>query len=115
MASVAAALAVLLTACGSRQPADDLTISTKVKIELLSDPRLGAMRVNVSTLNGVVTLSGTVDSPADVERAAAAAKRVAGVRGVKSELRYQQQLPATSYQLPVTSFQLEATSVSAER
>lgn len=78
---------MLFGACGPRHPADDLTISTKVKIELVSDAQLGALRLAVSTLNGVVTLSGTVNSPLDVERAEAAARRVSGVRGVKSELK----------------------------
>jgi hypothetical protein len=76
-----------LTACATRQPADDLTISTRVKIELLADPQLGALRLEVSTLNGIVTLSGTVQSQADADRAAAAARRVPGVRGVKPELK----------------------------
>ena len=77
----------LLSACAPHAPADDLTISTKVKIELLADPRLGAMRLQASTLNGIVTLSGTVPTDADVDRAVAAAKRVPGVRSVKSELK----------------------------
>jgi len=80
-------LVAILAACAPRQPADDLTISTKVKVELIADPRLGAMRIQTSTLDGVVTLSGTVPSQADVDRATAAAKRVPGVRGVKSELK----------------------------
>ena len=84
-----AALMVLLATagCAPRRPADDLTISTRVKIELLADPQLGAASLAASTLNGVVTLSGTVRSQADADRAAAAAKRVAGVRSVKSELK----------------------------
>src|SRR5262249_42583538 len=86
---------LLLTACVPHQPADDLTISTKVKIELLADPALGPLRLDVSTLNGIVTLSGTVPSQADADRAMAAAKRVAGVRGVKSELKTP--LSATSF------------------
>ena len=81
------AFVLLLSACAPRQPADDLTITTKVKIELLADPVLGAMRLDPSTLNGIVTLSGTVPTQADVDRALAAARRVAGVRGVKSELK----------------------------
>ena len=58
-----------------------------MKIELLSDAELGALRLQVSTLDGVVTLAGTVPSAADVDRATAAARRVHGVRGVKSELK----------------------------
>ena len=80
-------LLAMLSACAPHAPADDLTISTKVKIELIADPRLGALRLQASTLNGVVTLSGTVPSQADVDRATAAAKRVPGVRDVKSELK----------------------------
>ena len=79
-----------IPACAPRHPADDLTISTKVKIELLADPTLGALRLDVSTLNGVVTLSGTVPSPSDAARAVAAAKRAPGVRDVKSALKIQQ-------------------------
>lgn len=84
---LAAVALLLLTACAPHAPADDLTISTQVKIELLADPELGARRLDVSTLDGIVTLSGTVASPADADRAAAMAKRVHGVRGVKSELK----------------------------
>ena len=80
-------LAALLSACAPRRLADDLTISTKVKIELLADPALGALRLDVSTLNGVVTLSGAVPTLMDADRAVAAAKRVHGVRGTKSELK----------------------------
>jgi hypothetical protein len=81
------ALLLLLAACAPRHPADDLTISTKVKIELLADPTLGALRLDVSTLNGIVTLSGAVPSQADADRAVTAARRVAGVRGVMSSLK----------------------------
>jgi osmotically-inducible protein OsmY len=77
----------LLSGCGPSRPADDFTTSTKVKIELLADPDLSTMRLDVSTLNGVVTLAGTVRSQADVDRAVAAAKKVSGVRAVKSELK----------------------------
>ena len=82
-----ALLLLLVSACAPHAPADDLTISTQVKIELLADAELGARRLDVSTLNGVVTISGTVASAADAARAAAMAKRVHGVRGVKSELK----------------------------
>jgi len=81
-------IAVLLfAACAPRPPADDLTLSTTVKIALLGDAQLGARRLDVSTLNGVVTLSGTVGSQAEADRAVAAAKHVARVRSVTSELK----------------------------
>ena len=81
------ALIVLLAACAPHHPVDDLTLSTQVKIELLQDPTLGAARLDVSTLNGVVTLSGTVPSQTDADRAIAAARHVHGVHGVKSDVK----------------------------
>jgi osmotically-inducible protein OsmY len=81
------ALVLALTGCAPSQPADDLTISTRVKIELLADPALGALRLDTSTLNGIVTLTGSVPSQNEADRAIAAAKRVPGVRGVKPELK----------------------------
>ena len=78
---------LLVGACAPSRPVDDFTLSTKVKIELLADRELGALRLNASTLEGVVTLSGTVPSQADADRAIAAAKHVPGVRAVKSELK----------------------------
>ena len=74
-------LVLLLAACAPHQPADDLTISTKVKIEMLADPALGALRLNASTLNGIVTLSGTVPRrPMPI--GPSPPRRVSGVRGV---------------------------------
>jgi hypothetical protein len=80
-------LVALLTGCAAHRPADDLTLSTQVKIEMLADREIGALRLQASTLNGVVTLSGDVPSQADADRAVAAARRVHGVRAVKSELK----------------------------
>ena len=82
-------LALVLTACGATTSAtrDDASISTRVKIALLNDPQVGAMRIDARTFQGVVTLSGTVKSQADIDQAIAAARRVKGVRDVKSELK----------------------------
>src|SRR6478752_6479391 len=80
-------LVALLAGCAPHHPADDFTLSTNVKIELLADRELGALRLQASTLNGVVSLSGEVPTQAAADRAVAAAKRVPGVRDVKSELK----------------------------
>ena len=64
-----------------------MTLSTLVKIELLADPELANLRLETRTAQGVVTLSGTVRSQADLEKAVALARRVKGVRDVKSELK----------------------------
>jgi osmotically-inducible protein OsmY len=45
------------------------------------------MRLDVKTFQGVVTLSGTVNSQADVDAAVAAARKIQGVREVKAELK----------------------------
>jgi osmotically-inducible protein OsmY len=76
---------------------DDLTISTQVKIALIADPRLGEFRIDAATLHGVVTLQGMVPSQADVDEAIAVARKVRGVKDVKSELK------VGSYQLPASS------------
>jgi hyperosmotically inducible protein len=62
-----------------------------VKIALLNDARVGGLRLEVKTVQGVVTLSGTVRSDADAQQAMAVAKKIRGVRAVKSELKIQPQ------------------------
>jgi len=82
-------LLLLLTACGATTSAthDDASVSTRVKIALLNDPQVAPFRIDAKTFQGVVTLSGTVKSQSDVDQAIAAARRVKGVKDVKSELR----------------------------
>lgn len=82
-------LIVLLSACGATtsRTTDDATTTTRVKIALLNDARVGGLRLAVTTFQGVVTLSGTVKTPADEQAAISAARRIDGVRDVKSELK----------------------------
>jgi len=86
-------LVLLLSACAARtsRTADDLTTTTEVKIALLSDARVGGLRLDVKTSQGMVTLSGTVKSDAEARQAEAVARKVRGVRGVTSELKIQPQ------------------------
>jgi hyperosmotically inducible protein len=83
------AAALLLPACGAttRATKDDASISTQVKIALLNDPQVGALRLDARTSQGVVTLSGTVRSRAEADAAIGATRRVAGARQVASELK----------------------------
>jgi hyperosmotically inducible periplasmic protein len=84
-----------LTACESTkgrestagQYIDDATITTKVKAALAKDPDVKAYQVNVETSNGVVQLSGFVDSETNVRRAVQLAQDVSGVRSVKNDIR----------------------------
>ena len=82
-------LTLLLAGCGAATSGtkDDQTIATRVKIALLNDPRVGPQRLDARAFQGVVTLSGTVRSQADVDAAIAAARRVPGARSVKSDLK----------------------------
>jgi len=65
----------------------DTTLTTKVKAALIREKNLNAMDVNVETRNGVVQLSGFVDSAVQQERAAQVAQKVEGVKEVKNDLR----------------------------
>jgi hyperosmotically inducible protein len=82
-------LVLLVSGCAAKSSAttDDASISTRVKIALLNDPQVGSLRLDAKTFQGVVTLSGTVRSQAEVDQAIAAARKIRGVREVKSELR----------------------------
>ena len=88
-----AILILLLTACGATtsRTTDDPTITTSVKIALLNDAQVGALRLDTKTFQGVVTLSGVVRTPAQEQQAVAVARRVSGVRDVKSALTIQPQ------------------------
>jgi hyperosmotically inducible periplasmic protein len=66
---------------------DDATISARVTTALLNDTQVAATRINVNTVNGVVTMSGTVKSQADEARAIQLARQTNGVKDVKSILQ----------------------------
>ena len=82
---------LLLGGCGSTVAAtvEDPRITTSVKIVLLNDPVIGPARIDVMTVNGVVTLSGRVKSKDEEAKAVALARSVKGVRDVKSVLQAQ--------------------------
>jgi hyperosmotically inducible protein len=85
-----AMLAPLATAgCGKSvgETIDDATITTRVKTALLNDPDVGGMRIDVDTTVGVVTLSGVVKSKDEEAKAIAIARRIGGVKDVKSTLQ----------------------------
>ena len=66
----------------SHQPATDTWITTKVKAELASTEGVKSMDVDVKTVDGVVTLTGTLATPLAVKKAIAAAESVKGVKKV---------------------------------
>lgn len=65
----------------------DTVITTKVKADIFKEPALKSMAIHVETQDGVVMLSGFVDTAADAERAATLARGVNGVADVKSAIK----------------------------
>ncbi len=65
---------------------DDATITSRVKSEILGDPHLKVLQVNVETMQGTVQLSGFVDSWKNEHRAVGIARHVPGVKDVKDDL-----------------------------
>lgn len=65
----------------------DSVITTKVKADLLREKDLKSTGIHVETVNGVVMLSGFVDSRSEADRAVRVAKGVKGVTEVKSAVK----------------------------
>lgn len=65
---------------------DDMSITTSVSAGLAKDPDLSALKINVSTQDGAVTLNGSAPTEASRERAGSIAKTVNGVRRVENKL-----------------------------
>ncbi|MCM2265275.1 MAG: BON domain-containing protein [Desulfuromonadales bacterium] len=65
---------------------DDTVITTKVKAAIFDDTSLKTLQINVETRNGVVQLSGFVDTAQNVTRAAEVARTVKGVISVRNDL-----------------------------
>jgi hyperosmotically inducible protein len=65
---------------------DDSVLTAKVKTALITSPDTKAHQINVETKQGVVQMSGFVDSAAAKAAATTVAKSVTGVKGVKNEL-----------------------------
>lgn len=65
---------------------DDSVITGKVKAALVADPTTKAHQISVETFQGVVQLSGFVDSKEARSRATQVAQQVDGVKDVKNDL-----------------------------
>lgn len=67
--------------------AGDTATTSEIKAKLLADDVVPSRKVKVETTDGVVQLSGTVDSQAQSERAESIAKAIEGVKSVKNDLK----------------------------
>lgn len=61
---------------------DDAGITTKVKSKFLGDTNVPGLKIDVDTKDGVVTLTGTVATAAEKQRAVELAKTTDGVKSV---------------------------------
>ena len=66
--------------------AEDAAIGAKVKAKLAADPEVAALHIDVDTLDGVVTLSGRVESAAVRDEADKLTRGTEGVRAVVNNL-----------------------------
>jgi hyperosmotically inducible protein len=82
-------LPLSFSACGKTvgETIDDATITARVKTALLNDPQVGAMKIDVDTTQGVVTMSGIVKNKTEETRAIELARKTPGVKDVKSTLQ----------------------------
>jgi osmotically-inducible protein OsmY len=80
---------MVFAACGKSvsDTIDDATITTRVKTSFVNDPVVGAMRIDVDTFKGVVTLSGRAKSKEEEQKAIELARKIRGVVDVKSTLQ----------------------------
>ena len=71
--------------------ATDDGISTRVKTNLSADQALKTAQIEVGVQKKIVTLSGTVDTPAVKEQAVAVARRTDGVTDVVDQMTVREQ------------------------
>jgi len=64
----------------------DATITTKINAALAADEKLSALKINVDTAQGRVTLSGTAPDATSRDRATMLASVVEGVKSVDNRL-----------------------------
>lgn len=68
------------------QYVDDSVITSKVKTAIFDESTLKTLQINVKTYNGVVQLSGFVDSAQSVKKAGEVARGVKDVVSVENDL-----------------------------
>ena len=101
-----AAVTLALGAAGCGESNSDEAITGRVKTAISSEPALKGTKVSVSTSEKVVHLSGTVKSRAERAMLIAAARKVEGVKAVKTDVVVTQQTAAVkTHKKPVAKAQ----------
>lgn len=85
------------------QTMDDGVITTKILGKYVQDPNLSPLKIGVSTSNGMVVISGSVNTDEDFKQAIMLAQSVDGVKNVNAE-----QLKIMSGSDPVTDMLITA-------
>lgn len=93
--SIVAVCVCLLVLAGAacQSGPDDAAITTAVKAKMAADTTVSATSINVDTKEGVVTLTGSVESAAAKSQAETIAKATEGVKSVTNNLTVK---PATA-------------------
>lgn len=68
------------------QASGDAALAARVKAAIAADPALQSLTVDVNAADGVITLFGTADTPANSHQAAMLALNVEGVRSVRNKM-----------------------------
>jgi hypothetical protein len=75
----------------------DTGVTTSVQTRLATDDMVQARDIDVTTENGIVTLSGEVQSQTEREQALMIARETDGVRDVVDQLRVSTMTPTTGF------------------
>jgi osmotically-inducible protein OsmY len=75
-----------VAAAKAAEALDDAALTTKVKAALFAEPGLKTLQLGVETHEGVVTLTGAVDTPVLQKRAVEIAGAMSGVHQVVDKL-----------------------------
>ena len=93
IAASALMLAMAGCAAASRSPGmaapDDPTLKTRIETALRNAPGVHPNEVTTEVVDGVAILSGSVHNQAEIDAAVAAARRVEGLKDVRSSLNVQ--------------------------
>lgn len=93
--AVAVCAFVALTGAACKKGPEDATITASVKTKMAADSTVPAMKINVDTKDGVVTLTGDVDNATAKTKAGDIAKTVEGVKSVTNNITVKPPAPAT--------------------
>jgi hyperosmotically inducible protein len=77
----------------AREVLGDAAVTAKVKANLVADPEVAALHIDVDTIDGRVTLSGKVSTQSEKAEAEKLAARTEGVKQVDNRIQIVGQAP----------------------